>query len=90
MNQFVKFTSLLVALLCLTVAVVSTIGFLNFLANTGVHFPARSSSSDTVPTSIDAPKSKPLADPAAVWRAPDWDSVDQDPNAASIKYGREG
>lgn len=89
MNQFVKFTSLLVALLCLIAAVVSTIGFLNFLANTGVHFPASPSFNNTVPTSIDAPKSKPLADPATMWMAPDWDSVDQDPNAATIKYGRE-
>lgn len=35
------------------------------------------------------PKSTALMDPVGMWTAPDWTSVDDEPNANEIKYGRE-
>lgn len=87
---FVKLITLLVALLGLATALVGVVGFVVFLSYSGIQLPSLSD------TEINQPKAvvelsivKALADPAGLWKAPDWSSVDTEPNASEIKYGKE-
>jgi len=90
MQPFVKLITLLVALLGLAVALVGVVGFVLFLSYSGVQLPSLSEKDQSVAEMVaEIPVVKALADAASLWKAPDWASVDSEPNAAEIKYGRE-
>lgn len=90
MHPFVKLITLLVALLSLATALAGVIGFVVFLSYTGIDLPSLSNEDKAISqTVVDMPVVKALADPAGMWSAPDWSSVDSEPNAADINYGKE-
>ncbi|RIW12920.1 cytochrome C [Algoriphagus lacus] len=90
MQQFVKLVTLLVGLLGLVTALVGVVGFVVFLSYSGVQLPALSEKEESIPQAIaEIPVVTALADPAEMWRAPDWATVEAEPNAADIKYGKE-
>ncbi len=90
MQPFIKLITLLVALLGLATALVGVIGFIVFLSYSGIQLPSLAGEDNAVPQPVaEVPIPKALADPAGMWRAPDWPSVDFEPNAADIKYGKE-
>lgn len=90
MQPFVKLITLLVALLGLITALVGVIGFVIFLSYSGVQLPPLAGDEESVSQAIvEVPVVKALADPIGIWHAPDWSTVDAEPNAAEIKYGKE-
>lgn len=91
MNQpFVKLITLLVALLGLATALVGVVGFVVFLSYSGIQLPSLSDTEiNQAKTVEELPIAKAIADPAGMWKAPEWSSVDVEPNAAEIKYGKE-
>lgn len=90
MQPFVKLITLLVALLGLAVALVGVVGFVLFLSYSGVKLPSLSEKDQPIAEVIaEIPVVKALADPASLWKAPDWATVDAEPNADEIKYGRD-
>lgn len=90
MRPLIKLITLLVALLGLVTAMVGVIGFVIFLSYSGVQLPTFTDARDSSPAPVAAiPVIKTLADPAGMWHAPDWATVDSEPNAADIKYGKE-
>lgn len=90
MQPFVKLITLLVALLGLAVALVGVVGFVLFLSYSGVKLPSLSEKDQPIAEVVaEIPVVKALADATSLWKAPDWASVDSEPNADEIKYGRE-
>ena len=90
MQPFLKLITLLVALLGLTVSLVVLVGFVVFLSFSGVQLPSFSQADPAVSAvSVELPVVNPLADPALVWKAPDWSEMDQESNAEELKYGKE-
>ncbi|MCZ8133919.1 MAG: cytochrome C, partial [Algoriphagus sp.] len=90
LQHFVKLITLLVALLGLAVALVGVVGFVLFLSYSGVQLPSLSEKEQPVIEVVsEIPVVKALADAASLWKAPDWATVDKEPNADEIKYGRE-
>ncbi len=90
MNHFVKLITLLIALLGLATALVGVIGFVLFLSYSGVQLPSLEEKESAIPQAIaEIPVVKALVDPAGMWKAPDWTTVDSEPNAKDIKYGKE-
>ena len=89
-QPFVKLITLLVALLGLATALVGIVGFVVFLSYSGIQLPSLEDGDiSTLQPIAQIPIVKALADPAGMWKAPDWSSVDAEPNAESIKYGKE-
>ncbi|MDF2157344.1 c-type cytochrome [Algoriphagus sp. CAU 1675] len=94
MNQigkpFLQLISLMVGLLALSAALVAVVGFVVYLGYSGVQLPKLGGDEPTILASVEeSPKVKPLMDPVGMWVAPDWATVDQEPNAEDIKYGKE-
>jgi thiosulfate dehydrogenase len=90
MQQLVKLVTLLVGLLGLVTALVGVVAFVVFLSSTGVQLPSLTADAPAPVLPVaDVPKVQPLADPAAMWSAPDWSSVAAEPNAEAIQYGKE-
>lgn len=90
MRQLSKLITLLVALLGLVTVLVGVIGFVIFLSFTGVQLPSLTDEKDSPSASIaEIPVNKALVDPTVMWKAPDWATVESEPNASEIKYGRE-
>lgn len=90
MQSFVKLITLVVALLGLATALVGVVGLLVFLSFSGVQLPSLAKEEVSAPLPVaEIPKVKALADPSVMWKAPDWSSVETEPNAESIKYGKE-
>ncbi|WP_111672286.1 c-type cytochrome [Algoriphagus litoralis] len=90
MQPFVKLITLLVALLGLATALVGVVGFVLFLSYSGISLPTLNEQENVLPQALaDLPAVKALMDPAGMWQAPDWVSVDSEPNAEDIKYGKE-
>ncbi|PZX48906.1 c-type cytochrome [Algoriphagus chordae] len=76
-------TGLLLAI-CVLVGIVGLTLYLDFSGERPQHEPLAE-----LPAKPDMPISKALMDPAGMWQAPDWASVEKEPNADEIKYGRE-
>lgn len=90
MQSFVKLISLLVALLGLAMSLVVVVGLLLFLSFSGVSLPSLSQEEEESPVAVvEAPEVAALADPASLWKAPELASMDQEPNAEELHYGRE-
>jgi cytochrome c len=90
MQHFVKLITLLVALLGLATALVGIVGVVVFLSYTGIQLPSLGNKEKAIPHAIaDLPEVRALADLARMWKAPDWSSVESEPNADEIHYGRE-
>ena len=90
MQPLVKLISLLVALLGLALSFVAVVALVLFLSFSGVQLPSLSQEEQEVPAAeVKNPEVKALADPSSIWKAPDFVSMDQDPNAAEIKYGKD-
>lgn len=90
MQSFVKVISLLVALLGLAMSLVVVVGLLLFLSFSGVSLPSLSQEEEESPIAVvEAPEVAALADPASLWKAPELASMDQEPNAEELHYGRE-
>lgn len=90
MQSFVKVISLLVALLGLAMSLVVVVGLLLFLSFSGVSLPSLSQEEEESPVAVvEAPEVAALADPASLWKAPELASMDQEPNAEELHYGRE-
>lgn len=89
-QSFVKLITLVVALLGLATALVGVVGLVVFLSFSGVQLPSLAEEEVLAQLPItEIPKVKALADPSTMWKAPDWASVETEPNAESIKYGKE-
>lgn len=85
-----KLITLLVALLGLVTVMVGVIGLVIFLSNSGVQLPSLVDKEISVPAPVASiPVVKALEDPAGMWHAPDWGTVEAESNAEEIKYGRE-
>jgi cytochrome c len=90
LQPFVKLITLVVALLGLATALVGVIGFVVFISYSGIQLPSLTDEEKSIPQTIaEIPVVKALADPAGMWKSPDWNSVDAEPNAMEIKYGKE-
>lgn len=90
MQPFVKLITLLVALLGLATALVGVIGLVIFISFSGIELPKLTEEEQTLPQALaEIPVVNALADPSGMWKAPDWASVEAEPNAADIKYGKE-
>ena len=90
MQSFVKVISLLVALLGLAMSLVVVVGLLLFLSFSGVSLPSLSQEEEESPVAVvESPEVAALADPASLWKAPELASMDQEPNAEELHYGRE-
>lgn len=90
MQPFVRLITLLMALLGLAVALVGVVGFVLFLSYSGVQLPSLSEKEQPIAKVVaEIPVVKALADAASLWKAPDWATVEAEPNADEIKYGRE-
>lgn len=90
MRPFVKLITLLVALLGLVTVMTGVVGFVVFLSYNGVQLPALGDVPDPIPSPVaDTPVVKALDDPSGMWKAPDWATVEEEPNASEIKYGKE-
>lgn len=90
MQSFVKLVSLLVALLGLAMSLVAVVGLLLFLSFSGVQLPSLSQEEqEATIAEVEIPVVKALADPTSLWKAPDWASMDQEPNAAELQYGKD-
>lgn len=89
-QPFGKLIILLVSLLGLAAALVGVVGFVVYLSISGVELPSFKKEELAIPHSVaEISDVKALADPVGMWQAPDWSSVDSEPNAEEIRYGRE-
>ncbi len=78
---------LIVGLLVTVTLLVGIVGGLLYFDYAGLKLPKEAiANPQEIPT---APKSTALMDPVGMWIAPEWDTVDSEPNAEDIKYGRE-
>lgn len=89
-RDFLTLISLLIGLLTLLAVSVGIIGLAVFGLDHGIEFLGKAEAE----ASVSSPQPEvvvlgSLADPAGMWRAPDWTTVEEDENAAEIKYGRE-
>ena len=90
MQPFLKMITPLVALLGLSVALVGIVGFVLFLSYSGVQLPSLADEKlPPIEVVEEIPVVEVLADPSTLWNAPDWSSVEAEPNADDIKYGKE-
>ncbi|MGM0944599.1 MAG: c-type cytochrome [Bacteroidota bacterium] len=95
MNQFgkpfIQLITLMVGLLALATALVGVVGLVIYVSYSGIKLPELSPpDQSTIAAAAEAPaKPKGLMDPVGMWIAPEWSSVDAEPNAESIRYGRE-
>lgn len=87
-KPFLQLITLVLSLLVLASLLVGVIGFVIYLSYSGVNLPAFKEE-PVVAQVENTPVSKALMDPTEMWQAPDWASVDTEPNADEIKYGRE-
>jgi thiosulfate dehydrogenase len=88
-KPFLKIITLLVGLLVLATSLVGVIGLTVYLAYSGVELPSLAEREEQIQTVVEVPIIKALVDPAGMWKAPDWASVDAKENAENIKYGKE-
>jgi thiosulfate dehydrogenase len=89
-QSFAKLITLVLALLSLAVSLVAMVGLLLFLSVSGVQLPSLFNGAQEAPAAeVEIPVVKALADPASLWKAPDFASIDQEPNAAELHYGKE-
>lgn len=89
-KPFVKILTLLVALLILATFLVGVVGFVIYISSTGATISAPQSVISEAQVIIpEVKKVKALADPLAMWHAPEWSEVEKEPNAEEIKYGKE-
>lgn len=89
-SSFVKLIGLLTGLLALTAVLTAVVGGLVYLGSFGWVFSDRPDLALTEEkASVNIPANQSLADPAGMWLAPDWTSVEAEANADDIRYGRE-
>lgn len=90
MQSFLKLITLLVALLGLATALVGLIVLVLIFSFSGVQLPTIQDDKLPVVQAIaEIPVVQALVDPAGMWRALDWSTVDAETNAEDIKYGKE-
>ncbi|MEB2777020.1 c-type cytochrome [Algoriphagus sp. D3-2-R+10] len=91
MNQtskpLLKLFPLVVGLLVTVSLLVGLVGGILYFDYTGIE-PSQEYLTNAQQTPMET-KSTALMDPVGMWTAPDWTSVDEEPNADQIKYGRE-
>lgn len=86
-NQLLKLFPLIAGLLVTVSLLVVLVGGVLYFDHVGIELPKEAMvTAQVLPA---APKSTALMDPVGMWKAPDWSSVDAEPNADDIKYGKE-
>ena len=89
-KPILKIISLLVGLLVLATTLVGVIAVIVFLSFSGIQLPSLADDEEVAVQAIaEIPEVKALIDSEGIWQAPDWASVDTEPNADEIKYGKE-
>lgn len=89
-KPILKIISLLVGLLVLATTLVGVIAVIVFLSFSGIQLPSLADDEEVAVQAIaEIPEVKALIDSEGIWQAPDWASVDAEPNADEIKYGKE-
>lgn len=89
-KPILKIISLLVGLLVLATTLVGVIAVIVFLSFSGIQLPSLADDEEVAVQAIaEIPEVKALIDSEGIWQAPDWASVDTEPNADDIKYGKE-
>lgn len=86
-NPLIKLFPLIAGLLATVTLLVGVVGGILYFDSVGIEVPADELAN--LPAAPIAPKSTALMDPEGMWTAPDWASVDDEPNVEDIKYGRE-
>lgn len=86
-NPLLKLFPLVTGLLAAVILLVVLLGGLLFFDHVGLQPRLVQLSESTLATEEPLPTA--LMDPIGIWVAPDWSSVDFEPNADEIKYGRE-
>lgn len=86
-NPLLKLFPLIVGLLASVTILVGMVGGILYFDHVGLELPADELAN--FPEASVAPKPTTLMDPVGMWVAPDWATVDSEPNADDIKYGRE-
>ena len=90
MQPFLKLITLLVALLGLAVVLVGVVGGVLFLSYSGVQLPSLNEKDIQITEAVaEIPEVKSLVDSEGMWKAPDFSTIENEPNADEIKYGRE-
>lgn len=88
-KPFLQLITLMVGLLALAAVLVGVIGLAIYLSYSGFSALEPEKIQLAAVETIESPKVTPLMDPVGMWQAPDWSKVDEEPNAESIKYGKE-
>lgn len=89
-KSILKIISLLVGLLVLASTLVGVIVVIVFLSYSGIQLPSLAQNEEAAEQVVtEIPEVKPLIDPAGIWQAPDWASVETESNADELKYGKE-
>lgn len=87
-QPLLQLITLALSLLTLASLLVGIIGVVVFISFTGIRFSPTEEKVEIAQVNV-TPESKALMDPAGMWVAPDWSSVDVEENADQIKYGKE-
>lgn len=90
LQLLIKRIILIVVLLGLATAIMVVICLVVFGSYSDFQLPSLTDEKKSIPQTIaDISRVKALADPAEMWKSPDWNSVDSEPNAMAINYGKE-
>ncbi len=85
-----KLIKLLLVLLGIAFSLAAGIGLMLFLSFSGIQLPSLSQEEQEAPgVEVEIAEEKALADPTSLWKAPDWASMDQEPNADELHYGKD-
>lgn len=89
-KPLLKIISLLVGLLTLATTFLGVIAVIVFLSISGIQLPSLANKEEVANQVVtENPEVKALIDSEGIWQAPDWASVDAEPNVDEIKYGKE-
>ncbi len=88
-KSFLKIIMLLVGLLILAAALVGVIGIFFNLPQIGEELPELAENDQQIQKVVELSGAKALVDADGIWKAPDWATVDSEPDADDIKYGKE-
>ena len=86
-NPLLKLFPLIAGLIMTVVILATLVGGILYFDQVGLKLPTEALA-DVAETGLPQ-KSTTLMDPVGMWIAPDWSTVDSEPNAEDIKYGKE-
>ena len=88
-KPLLQLITLISGLLVLSSFLVGIIVLILFFSYSGVQLPTLEEDAPLVSAIPETPKPIALMDPAGMWQAPDWNKVEESPDADAIKYGKE-